>query len=293
MNNNSNKLVYIGLGLAAAGTLGYFGWRYYQKKKDAGNTLPELPDLPALPEPNNNNNNYTPAPTPKPQPNTSGFPLKRGSRGDKVRAFQEALIQQHGKTILPKYGADGQFGSEMTAALKKLNLPATIDESTYNIMVRGNSPAGSDPQALAKKLYDAALKKDFNAAIQHLKMISSPEEYLAVGEAFKQWRLGAVRQTLVNGMLNAFNSESQKQQIRLEFNRMGLKFDGSKWALAGIGSLQLITHEPCTVWCNGEKVASVPAKVVLGVQTGQQAQYTLFEHKGVQFAVPTRSVRYF
>jgi hypothetical protein len=52
----------------------------------------------------------TPAPT-----TTSGFPLKKGSKGSLVQRLQLAL----GKDKLPKFGIDGDFGTETLNALKK------------------------------------------------------------------------------------------------------------------------------------------------------------------------------
>jgi hypothetical protein len=43
--------------------------------------------------------------------------------------LQEALIAKYGKQILPRYGADGDFGSEMAAALKKLKFPQQLNKA--------------------------------------------------------------------------------------------------------------------------------------------------------------------
>ena len=84
--------------LALAGV--YFIYKYFQpKKKEAA--------APAEP---------TPTPTPLPLP-ISGFPLKKGSKGNAVKSLQQLLLKIDSK-ILPKYGADGDFGSETEAALK-------------------------------------------------------------------------------------------------------------------------------------------------------------------------------
>jgi hypothetical protein len=60
-----------------------------------------------------------------------GFPLKKGSRGDLVKNIQQTLIARFGKDVLPKYGADGHWGSEMDAALKKRGLPTTITANLF------------------------------------------------------------------------------------------------------------------------------------------------------------------
>ena len=52
--------------------------------------------------------------------------LKKGSKGTDVKALQEFLMQLG--YALPKYGADGEFGTETEAALKKLQAKAGIKQ---------------------------------------------------------------------------------------------------------------------------------------------------------------------
>jgi hypothetical protein len=47
------------------------------------------------------------------------FPLKRGSKGKNVRNLQNALLK-YDSTLLPKFGADGDFGRETEAAVLKV-----------------------------------------------------------------------------------------------------------------------------------------------------------------------------
>lgn len=62
----------------------------------------------------------TPEPSPEPEPATSGngtrATIRKGSKGDDVKTMQEALLKLG--YSLPKYGADGDFGSETLATLK-------------------------------------------------------------------------------------------------------------------------------------------------------------------------------
>ena len=51
--------------------------------------------------------------------------LKEGSRGEDVQQLQETLISLG--YSLPKYGADGEFGSETEAALRKLQTALGVD----------------------------------------------------------------------------------------------------------------------------------------------------------------------
>jgi hypothetical protein len=57
----------------------------------------------------------------------SQFPIQAGSKGDMVKQLQNALIAAYGSEALPKYGADGDFGSETTAALKKYGIPTRFN----------------------------------------------------------------------------------------------------------------------------------------------------------------------
>jgi len=290
------KIVFTTLAVGAAGILGYFGWQYFKTKKDKkakadfDAVLQTEDKITTVPEP------ITPRPKKSTSSNnsgttntTDGFPLKKGSKGDKVRRLQEALIAKNGKSILPRYGADGDFGTETVSALKKLGLSTVISQSTYNVLVQGTTV---DNSQLAEKLYQAASRKDFNTAITLLKSISSKEEYQSISEQFKNYRInGGVRQTLVNGMLNTFKTATQKQAIRFEFIRMGLQYDGNKWSLSGFDGKSLITTEPTTVWVSASTGINVPSRMVLGSEVSRKLDYTLFENKGRYFLVQSRSVK--
>lgn len=73
---------------------------------------------------------YTDAPADEPKPSV----LKKGSKGETVRELQEDLLSLGYK--LPKYGADGDFGSETEKAVKEfqsaVGLPVTgiVDAAT-------------------------------------------------------------------------------------------------------------------------------------------------------------------
>jgi len=307
--SRKKKIILTGLAVSAAGILGYFGWQYYKKKKEArkGGMDTELKKIQPVTRAETPVS-YEPAYTPKPRKKTvntsfpkvdiplqtepapkSDFPLKRGSKGDKVRQLQQALISKYGKAIMPRFGADGDFGGETIAALKKLNLPATITQSLFNVLVQNTA---ADKTNLPKELYDAAGKKDLNKVLTLLHSLNSKDDYSAVSEKFKSYRINGVRQTLVNGLLNSFSDETQKQKIRLEFLRMGLQYDGNKWSLSGFDGLPIVTTEATTVWINATQGVDVPARMVLGSEVSRKQQYTLFENDGKYFLVTTRSVTY-
>jgi len=104
---NRKKIVFTTLAVGAAGILGYFGWQYFKTRKDKKaktdldvvlqkeEITPVTVD-PVTPRPKKNNTQANST------ANSDGFPLKKGSKGDKVRLLQEALIAKNGKSILPR-----------------------------------------------------------------------------------------------------------------------------------------------------------------------------------------------
>lgn len=59
-------------------------------------------------------------------PSDTAFPLKRGSRGELVRKLQVAILAYDAK-LLPKFGADGDFGSETENAVLKILGKKTVE----------------------------------------------------------------------------------------------------------------------------------------------------------------------
>jgi peptidoglycan hydrolase-like protein with peptidoglycan-binding domain len=285
--NSKRKWLFIGLGVTATGALSYFGWQYFKKNKAKSNEIPdEVPDVN-----DDQSSSYTPPKYKPTQTRNDNFPLKKGSKGENVKALQQVLIAKLGKDALGKSGADGDFGSKTEAALIKAGLSTSIDETTFNVLVKVSSP---DPSQTAAQLYAAAIKKDFAKAVSLLKTLRNTEDYKNVSEAFKNYRIGGVRQTLVNGMLNSFSDEKQKQAIRLTFSSMGLKYDGSKWSLAGFGRVKmLLTNRATTVWKNPKTSVAVPANMVLGREVARRGEYTMFENDSQSFLVKSKHVNYY
>lgn len=297
------KIVVAGIAVAAAGVLGYFGWQYWKKKKagrsgedDASQAaLPDSPvvDLPSV-TPLAVNSGIRPrkiTSSPKRKKAKEGFPLRKGSKGDLVRQLQQALLAKHGKAILPKFGADADFGSETMAALKKLELPVTITESIFNVIVQGTRNTGDDTN-IGKALYSATSLGDFKKVLALLKQMKGAEDYSTANDDFKKYRIRGVRQTIVNGLLGTFTGSQQNEQIKYEFLRIGLQFDGSKWSLPVLDGIPIITTIPTTVWINANKGVNVPARMVLGNEVSRKLDYSLFENKGKYFLVNTRCVKH-
>lgn len=323
--------ILIGVGLTATGIAGYFGYQYYKKHKAAGTGVSNFVPPPVEtenPYPSNNGNVYTPPYIPNNNtytpPNKSKqtgsqntnqggggtfenlksmyenakaqFPLKKGSKGILVKQLQEVLIAQHGKSILPKYGADGDFGNETVNALKKLKHPATVSESLYYVIVgtynkAKQETANSNYETLAAQLLSALISYKYAETMNLLKKLKNTSDYSATSEIFKQSRVHGVRQTLVNGALSTFSDAQQKQAIRMEFIRMGLKYNGAQWSLSGVDNPKIITKETAQVWLDGYRNIAVPANTILGTPIAQKLDFTLFENNGRHFLVRTLSVR--
>lgn len=323
--NKAGAIVLTALTIGAAGVLTYLGWQYMKKRKQknspnldeallrsqspgstnaitdstAATVMDTLSPLPG----NITTTPYIPASVTIPRTGSSAkgsaagddFPLKRGSKGDNVRVLQEALMKKYGSKILPKYGADGGFGAETAAALKKLKMPATISETFFNVLTQGGGSSTDDSSVsmseLAGKIYNATIRRDFNTVLSLLKNIKSSSDYSSVSDGFKQYRINGVRQTLVNGLLNIFSSNAQKQQLRLAFATMGLTYDGSKWSLSGIDGIPIVTTMPAKVWINATTCVTVPARMVLGHEVTRRLQYVLFANNGRHFLVHSNCIQ--
>lgn len=125
---NKRKIILIGLSVLGTGVAGFLGWNYWKKKK-------------ANQEEDTTSFTETASVNTAPVKNDS-FPLKRGSKGNRVTQLQNALVKKFGASILPKYGVDGMFGKEVEAALVRAKLPTSINESTYNSFVGASGFAG-------------------------------------------------------------------------------------------------------------------------------------------------------
>lgn len=240
--SRTKKVVLFGLGTLALGTLAFFGIKHFKKNKTENNDETDQTN-------DDMDSKTTVQNPPRNKPRTSlpssgisdAFPLRIGSKGDKVRLLQQALIRTYGAGILAKFGADGQFGTELQSALRSKGYGVPLSESEYNKIAGKKEEAQTppplvafDPVAIAKAIYNAIIAKDFNTTITLLKAIKSTTDYSLVSEQIKNnYRIGGVRQTLVNASLNTFTESSQKLKVQDAFKNMGLKYDGTKWSLSG------------------------------------------------------------
>lgn len=107
MNKNTRNL--IGGIMLIAGA--YFVYRYFKSGDKSGRKPLELSDFSDVPQ----------API-----TASTFPLKKGSKGAKVLELQNAIMKIN-PNLLPKFGADGDFGSETELAVSRMLGKKTID----------------------------------------------------------------------------------------------------------------------------------------------------------------------
>ena len=105
--NKKSKNIIAGIMLLAGA---YFVYRYFRGNKPKVQKPLELSDFSNPPSPS----------TP------STFPLKKGSKGAKVLELQNAIMSINAK-LLPRFGADGDFGSETELAVSRMLGKKTID----------------------------------------------------------------------------------------------------------------------------------------------------------------------
>lgn len=318
---------YVLTGIAVAGTAVAAGLGYFILAPRRKNDEPDPQirftgeQLPAPDKTQESTPNYPTVPA------TSGFPIKRGSRGEYVRSLQNALIQKFGATILPKYGADGSWGSEMEKALTSKGLKTIIDQTTYTDYITGNfggttNAASNAPKTTASsiandiksilvptwvvdakvgigyKLFDAAKAKNLPATLSLLKSLNSLTDYTSASKGFqlRPWKVSMslplfiptpTRFTLVSGLFDSFTSQNDKNQIRAELRRMGLKetvknsdpanYD-STWSLSGLGKAHRnIRTTMRAIISDGFNVrVEVPARTILGQWLSSGNGYTRF-----------------
>ena len=127
--HNKRKTILIGLSVLGTGVAGFLGWNYWKNKKRAS----QEEDASSITDSSSAMTNTT-LPTHTSARNDE-FPLKKGSKGNRVTQLQNALVKKFGANALPKYGVDGMFGSEVEAALVRAKLPTSINQITFSKIV--------------------------------------------------------------------------------------------------------------------------------------------------------------
>lgn len=289
---SKKKFILIGIGLGTLGLLG-FGWWYFKGRKgttvddtekDLFHSLSEDTGV-SVSTPKVNTSGSA---TSNLSVHNSGFPLKKGSKGELVKQVQNALIKKYGKNILPKYGADGDFGSEMTAALQSKGYNTVVDLAEFTKIIsdagtgtpaKSESNSGSAASTIvdtAKQIYLSLSPPSLTKLLAALKQLKTVDDYTKANDLFKTVRLNGVHQTIVNATLASFSDDTSKQLIRAEFIRMGLKYDGSKWSLSGINGRQLISTATVTIYNSKGLSLNVPENTILGREIATSHGITTF-----------------
>ncbi len=300
------KFILIGLGVVAVGTGGYFLYRHLQQKgdekdiqsfQDQINSGTNLPELPAQSKPS------TPS-YPKPVVYNQ-FPLKYKSKGSMVRDIQTALNKKYGASV----PVDGDWGPKTETALNKLGLPNVITSEIYARMIFGTEKATKKPAAssgsstpatevdsptISKMLHAAINSDDVFKALEALRKIYNTDKYARVSTEFKKTSIGFVTKTIVTALHDQFTSAEYRKKINNELYRIGLKYDGSKWSLSGIGGTnRLITVTSTRIWDNWGNTIHVPAATILGIWRNAGNGATKFEATdGRIFFVKTNAISY-
>jgi monoamine oxidase len=111
MKNKKYNWLFFGIPLAVGG---YFLYRSMSNKAKKDKVKDDIDD------------SQTSDAVKEKQKEQAAFPLKRGSKGKKVIELQNALLVYNPK-ILPKFGNDGDFGSETESAVKSVLGKSTVD----------------------------------------------------------------------------------------------------------------------------------------------------------------------
>ena len=229
---------------------------------------------------------------------STGFPLKKGSKGGLVKKLQQMLQARFGASILPKFGADASFGTEVETALKKNGLPIVIDQTTFNIQ-EGLVNDLMEKNGIAI-FYAAAAgngsPENFDKTLSLIKTIFSPSQYATASEAYKKLSMNGL--SLLADTLKIFGKNtSNKEKLDNEFKRIGLQLNNGKWSippetLSGFERMEIITTRPTTIWVNERNGIDVEANTILGREVSRQSQYCCFENNGKHLLVRTSCIRY-
>jgi hypothetical protein len=292
------KVFIYALALAALGGGGFLVYdRLKRKKQTNASQIPSGSSAETIIINNSLPVSYNPTSTTRLLSSTStrndNFPLKRGSRGNRVTILQQALAKTS-----PSIAIDGQFGPQTAGALKAAGYSEIVDQALFNKITGAIETAMTvifNPGTLASTLYKAAQAKDLTGVLSALKQIKSVSEYSSVNEYYK--RQSFISKTIVTDLLEyAFKyDEGAKAQIKNEFLRMGLKVDTSgTWSLQGIRLYKdLITIRETVVTDSQNNKIPVRRNTILGDEIEVSNGMTWFKSiDNSILKVPTQDVKY-
>lgn len=239
-----------------------------------------------------------PKPTPStpraPRPSYSGgstFPLKRKSKGRLVRRLQEALIQKYGSSILPDFGADGDWGTETQNALISKGLPTVLDRFKYDALISklttqststkpkpDKKPSSTSTQNVltpdrAKKIASflrwTIYKKNLEKTEGLLAILKKSADYELVNTYFKTRKMplnDGKKRTIVGAVYQHFK-DGKLWKLEGHFRRMGLVQKNGVWQLSGFPEVlydQIKALKNTTVWNEKGRSIKIPKDTILG-----------------------------
>jgi hypothetical protein len=288
------KVFIYALALAALGGGGYFVLDRLKKKKTSGqNQLPTENDSETIIINNTLPTSFSSFSSRMLSSSSDSFPLKRGSRGSRVKILQQALSKSSPDILI-----DGQFGYQTASALKAAGYPEIVDQDMFS-KITGDAGASLmvafNPASLAVSLYGGAQSKSLDQVVNVLKQMKSIADYSAVNEYYKKQSF--ISKTIVTDLLEyAFKTdEAAKAQIKNEFLRMGLKVSSAgTWSLQGIRLYKdLITIRETVVIDTRNNRIPVRRKTILGDELEVANGMTWFRSiDNSILKVPTQDVKY-
>lgn len=222
------------------------------------------------------------------------FPLRAGSRGQRVKVLQEALKVYSGNESL---NVDGIFGRETLKALQRAGLSNQVNENNFN-SITAKRILAIDSGSLAERLHKAALLRKSEEVINLLKEIQNVAQYSQVNERYKliSEQKTFVTSTIVTDLLSKFKLKPDvRARMMDEFTRIGLKHHSNgKWSLSGERwNEELITIGPTYVidWM-GNRVP-VKDKTILGREKWNINGMTFFQGNDEKlYRVPSKDIQY-
>lgn len=289
------RILFAGLALSA---LGLGTWYFVSRNKKQNKPLTDgsSPGNDPGDTPDYRPRGINPGAPPSYQQPASDFPLKKGSRGDKVRQLQKLLIEKFGSTILPKYGADGVFGNELIVALQARGISIPVTEEAFATLTK------TDPKTLAEDLKKQITARDYQKTLNALKKIRNVTEYQDVGKEFRALRMNGVETSLPTALLRNFKTSNQQTEIDTVLTaQIGLNKSGDKYSIpttvSGLGKLRegrVITTRTTRVWARARHPLSVGKDTILGRAVSSSNGITEFETvDGYRLFVITDHIRYF
>lgn len=280
------------LGIAALGGGGYLVYERLRNKTTVYKGASSEPDTIII-----NNNLPTSSSNKTSSLATDNFPLKKGSRGNRIVQLQQALANILGISVMNANGGiDGIFGSGTANALKLAGYSEMIDQSTFNKIVgSGGVTVTFNADAVADSLYSASSDANIERVLAALKQLKTTSDYAAVNSYYKE--KGFISRTIVTDLLDyAFkNNEPAKEQIRNEFLRIGLKVSSTGvWTLQGLGQFKdVITLRETIVTDSRNNRIPVSKNVILGDAIKIANGYTWIQSidKSI-LKVPTQDVKH-